>query len=141
MPRVADFLSVRPSINVTPLVDVVLVLLIIFMVIAPTLSPQAVSLPTTDRPTARTDDGRQIEVVLGAGGQVWIDGRATTPEAFPETIREAAAGREDWQVVLQGDAGLTFGDVERAMLAIEAAGFPGVGLIAQPREPAARAEG
>jgi len=125
--------GVRSEINITPLVDVVLVLLIIFMVIAPSLAPDAVRLPTTDRPASRTDDGRHIEVVVGTGGQLWVDGRPTTPERLPESMREAAAGRADWDVVLKGDATLRFSDVERAMRDIEAAGFEGVGLIAERR--------
>jgi len=140
MPRATSTTSVRPSINVTPLVDVVLVLLIIFMVIAPSLHTDAVHLPTTDDPADRSDDGRKIEVVLGAGGSIWIDGEPTSAERFRDEIRDASRGREDWQVVVKGDATLTFGEVQRAMLAIEAAGFPGVGLIADPREARLRME-
>ena len=126
--------AVRPSINVTPLVDVVLVLLIIFMVIAPTLAPDVVRLPKTERPTGRTDDGKKIEVVLGTKGEAWIDGRATTAERFADGIREAALGREEFHVEVKGDATLRFAEVEQALLAIEAAGFSGVDLIAEPRD-------
>ena len=134
MQQPADSSSIRPTINVTPLVDVVLVLLIIFMVIAPTLAPDVVRVPVTDRPTPAADDGPRLEVVVATGGRIWIDGRETTPERFAESIRDAAAGREELRVVLKGDAALAFGEVEQAMRAIEAAGFEGVGLVAQPTE-------
>jgi biopolymer transport protein ExbD len=49
-------------------------------------------------------------------------------------MREAAVGREDWKVVIKGDARLTYGEVRRTMYAIEAAGFADVGLIASPEE-------
>ncbi len=140
MPRVADRANIRPTINVTPLVDVVLVLLIIFMVIAPSLNEQPVDLPQTDRPLVRQDDGRKIEVILGAGGTVWIDGQATTADHFAERILDVAQGRLDWPVLVKGDATLTFGEVQRAMLAIEAAGFPGVGLLTEPRDGASGRE-
>jgi biopolymer transport protein ExbD len=137
MPQLADRTNVRPAINVTPLVDVVLVLLIIFMVIGPSLHNESIHLPRTDRPEARPDDGRKIEVILGAGGAVWIDGQPTTADRLADEILAAARGREEWPVVLKGDATLTFGDVQRAMMAIEAAGFPGVSLLAEPRDDAA----
>jgi biopolymer transport protein TolR len=132
MPPTDQSPKVRSGINVTPLVDVVLVLLIIFMVIAPQLhSDASVDLPKTDRPPDKPDDGRQIVVIIEPGGSMWIDGEPTTFEEFPERLSEAAAGREDWKVLIKGDARLTFGEVQRAMFAIEAAGFADVGLIAE----------
>ncbi len=133
--RPANFQS---AINVTPLVDVVLVLLIIFMVIAPQLhSGPAVELPTTDRPPQKPDDGRQILVAIERGGTLWVGSDRVAEDAFFDRIREAARGRSDWQVVIKGDHRLSFGEVRRAMLAVEAAGFKDVGLIAErPDEPA-----
>jgi biopolymer transport protein ExbD len=127
--------KVQSAINVTPLVDVVLVLLIIFMVIAPQLhSGPDLTLPTTDKPPEKPDDGRQILVALERSGTIWVDSAQLTPQQFPERIREAAKGRDDWQVVIKGDARLTFGEVKQAMLAVEAAGFKDVGLIAERRD-------
>ena len=126
---------VQSSINVTPLVDVVLVLLIIFMIIAPQLQlGPAVQVPTTDQPPQKPDDGRQIVVAMETDGYVWIEGERIPAEEFPESLRVAAEQRSDWQVVIKGDARLTFGEVEQAMLAVEAAGFKDVGLIAERRE-------
>jgi biopolymer transport protein ExbD len=128
---------VQSSINVTPLVDVVLVLLIIFMIIAPQLQwGPPVQLPTTDQPPKKPDDGRQIVVAMETDGFVWIEGDRFSAQEFPERLRIAAEERPDWQVVIKGDARLTFGEVERAMLAVEAAGFKNVGLIAERREDA-----
>jgi len=132
MPPTDQSPKVRSGINVTPLVDVVLVLLIIFMVIAPQLqSDAAVDLPKTDRPQDKPDDGKQIVVIIEPGDSLWIDGSQATFDEFPARLGEAAEGREDWKVVIKGDARLTFGEVQRAMFAIEAAGFTDVGLIAE----------
>ena len=61
--------KVQSAINVTPLVDVVLVLLIIFMVVAPQMqSGPSVDLPTTDQPPTRQDTGRQILVAIQRSG-------------------------------------------------------------------------
>jgi biopolymer transport protein ExbD len=131
--------EVQSAINVTPLVDVVLVLLIIFMVIAPQLQAGPnVQLPETDQPPKKTDDGRQILVALEWGGTIWLDGDQVTAEEFPLSIQEAAEARSEWKVVLKGDARLTFGEVKQAMLAVEAAGFKDIGLIAERRVTAPR---
>ena len=131
----ASPLKVQSAINVTPLVDVVLVLLIIFMVIAPQLhAGPDVRLPMTDQPAKKQDDGRQILVALEWDGTIWLDSDRISAEQFPQRMRAAAEQRADWQVVIKGDARLTFGEVRQAMLAVDAAGFKDVGLIADRRE-------
>lgn len=126
---------VQSAINVTPLVDVVLVLLIIFMVIAPELQtgPQ-VQLPETDQPPKKPDNGKQITVSMEENGTIWVGSDAVRSDEFAERMQEAAAGHEDWHVVIKGDARLTFGEVKQAMLAVENAGFADVGLIAEAPE-------
>jgi biopolymer transport protein TolR len=126
--------KLQSAINVTPLVDVVLVLLIIFMVIAPQLQAGPdVLLPTTDQPPEKPENGQQIMVAINSSGEIWIDDRRVTPEQFPMSMREAAKDHADWQVVIKGDARLTFGDVQHAMILVEQAGFKNVGLIAERR--------
>jgi biopolymer transport protein TolR len=119
------------SINITPLVDVVLVLLIIFMVMAPQMrTGPEVNLPDTAKPKDQGDERGRILVTLDQSGKFWIDNRGIAPEQLADGLRAAAANQEDPQVVLRSDATLRFGDVRRAMVAIEDAGFKGVGLIA-----------
>jgi len=119
------------SINITPLVDVVLVLLIIFMVMAPQMrTGPEVNLPDTAKPKDQGDERGRILVTLDQSGKFWIDNRGIAPEQLADGLRAAAANQEDPQVVLRSDATLRFGDVRRAMVAIEDAGFRGVGLIA-----------
>lgn len=128
-------IAVQCRINVTPLVDVVLVLLIIFMVIAPQLqSGPELQLPATDRPPDKPEDGRQIVVSIAGDGTIWVDGRAVPSERFSDAMRRAAETRGDWQVLIKGDARLRYGAVRQAMLAVEDAGFNDVGLIAEPLE-------
>jgi len=135
--QVSNRSAVRSAINVTPLVDVVLVLLIIFMVITPQLqSGPGVDLPVTDRPQDRVDEGRRIVVTLDRNGAVWVDDEPVPGGGFAEHMRGLAEGRSDWSVVIKGDAALSFGDVRRAMLVVDAAGYKNVGLIAERREGA-----
>ena len=127
--------QVQAEINVTPLVDVVLVLLIVFMVVAPQLAAgPAMLLPTTDTPSAEAAELKQIIVALEDDGAVWIDGDRMTAAEFPLRMSEAAEQPDQWRVVIKGDARLTFGEVRRAMFAIEEAGFGNVGLITEQRE-------
>jgi len=135
MPPLDSSSKVTSGINVTPLVDVVLVLLIIFMVIAPQLQTDApVELPRTERPPDHPDDGRLITVTIEADGSFWIDDRPVEPERFEQRMREAAADRPDWRVVIKGDSRLRFGQVQSTMFAVESAGFGKVGLITERRE-------
>ncbi|MCP3978277.1 MAG: biopolymer transporter ExbD [bacterium] len=124
--------KVQSAINVTPLVDVVLVLLIIFMVIAPQLAAgPEMQLPTTDAPTKEAENARRVLIALERGGRVWIDGDAMSAAQFSTKIRDEATTRSEEKVVIKGDARLSFGEVRRAMLAVNAAGFDDVGLIAE----------
>jgi biopolymer transport protein TolR len=123
----------QASINVTPLVDVVLVLLIIFMVVAPGMMKPGpeVDLPKTSAPPEQGDARDRLLVTIDAQGALWIDDQEVTPDRFADSLRLAAGGMQDTKVVIQGDASLRFGDVRHAMVAVEDAGFKDVGLIAQ----------
>ena len=125
--------SVQSAINVTPLVDVVLVLLIIFMVVAPGMMKPGpeVNLPKTSTPPEQGDARDRLLVTIDERGALWIDDQQVTPDRFRDSLRLAAGGMEDTKVVIQGDARLRFGDVRHAMVAVEDAGFKDVGLIAQ----------
>ena len=123
------------AINVTPLVDVVLVLLIIFMVIAPQLNlDQAITLPETQRPPDKPQSERQIVVLITADGRLHVNDIPVERERLPDELLAQAAAIGDAQVVIKGDARLSFGHVQKTMFEIEAAGFKDVGLITRQSE-------
>ena len=132
---------IQSAINVTPLVDVVLVLLIIFMVMAPQMHKGPdVDLPDTAKPKEQGDERNRILVSIDEAGGLWIDDQPVAPESFGDTLRAVAGAEEpDIKVVIKGDARLRLGMVRQAMLAIEEAGFHGVGLIA--KQPGAEGKG
>src|SRR5687767_7653793 len=133
--------KMQSAINVTPLVDVVLVLLIIFMVVAPNMRPgPEVDLPTTEEPREQGDARDRILVTIDEKGALWIDDKPFAAESFGEGLRAAAGAARNSRVVIQGDARLQFGEVRHAMLAIEEAGFKGVGLIAKRAGAAAKGD-
>jgi biopolymer transport protein ExbD len=130
--RLGETRDLQAVINVTPLVDVVLVLLIIFMVMAPQLSKGPdVTLPNTTKPRDQGDERSRILVTIDEAGGLWIDDQSFPADQFEEGLRAAAGDAPDPKVVIRGDARLRLGEVRQAMLAIEQAGFHGVGLIAK----------
>ena len=138
--RIGEPRKMQSSINVTPLVDVVLVLLIIFMVMAPHMKQGPgpdINLPATAKPREQAN-GARIVVTIDEHGGLWIDDKAVPAERFGDGLRAAAGDRADAKVVVQGDARLPFGQVRETMLAIEQAGFHGVGLIAERADREAR---
>jgi biopolymer transport protein TolR len=131
----------QAAINITPLVDVVLVLLIIFMVMMPQLQKgPEVDLPDTAKPTQQGDQNAQILVSIDDSGRLWINDLPFEPEQFGDGLRAAAATKPETKVVIRGDAKLNFREVRQAMLAVEQAGFHGVGLIAQRAGAGAQGE-
>ena len=139
--RLGETAKMQSSINVTPLVDVVLVLLIIFMVMAPQMrkGPE-VHLPKTEKPTQQGDERGRILVSIDQAGVMWINDKQVAPENFADAMRAAVGVETDPKVVIRGDAKLNFRQVREAMQAIEQVGFRGVGLIAKGSNAGAQGE-
>jgi biopolymer transport protein ExbD/biopolymer transport protein TolR len=139
--RLGEGARMNASINVTPLVDVVLVLLIIFMVMAPQMrkGPE-VRLPKTEKPTQQGDERGRILVSIDEAGGTWINDKQVTPDQFGNALRAAVAAETEPRIVIRGDAKLNFRQVREAMQAIEQTGFRGVGLIAKGRNSGAQGD-
>ena len=139
--RLGESAKLQAAINITPLVDVVLVLLIIFMVMAPQMRKGPdVNLPNTSKPSPQGDERGRILVSVDEAGRMWINDHSVAAEQFGEALRAAVGAEADPKVVIRGDARLNFREVRQAMLAIEQAGFRGVGLIAKRAGAEARGE-
>jgi len=124
--------KIQATINITPLVDVVLVLLIIFMVMAPEMRKGPdVKLPDTAKPAEQGDERGQILVSIDEAGGLWIDDKHVAAEQFGDALRAAVGTQTDPKVVIRGDARLNFREVRETMIAIEQAGFSGVRLISK----------
>ena len=139
--RLGEGAKLQASINITPLVDVVLVLLIIFMVMAPQMRKGPdVNLPNTTKPNSQGDERGRILVSIDEAGGLWINDQLVAAEHFGETLQAVVGVEPDPRVVIRGDAKLKFLQVREAMLAIEQAGFRGVGLIAKRAGAEARGD-
>ncbi|HKB14266.1 MAG TPA: ExbD/TolR family protein [Vicinamibacterales bacterium] len=129
--RVATSLA---EINVVPLVDVMLVLLIIFMVTAPMLQRGIdVKLPQSRRATQVT--GERVEVTVPADYRttrhVFIGKDNVRAENLQELIRQRMEGRDQKEVFLRGDATVQYQDLMEVFDALKAAGVQNVGMVAR----------
>ena len=134
--------KMQASINITPLVDVVLVLLIIFMVMAPSMMRKGpdVALPETAKPKEQGDERGRIIVSVDDNGMLYIDDQQVPPERFAESLQLAVGDDPDPKVVIRGDSKLHFGEIRQAMASVEQAGFRGVGLVARRANPKAQGD-
>ena len=128
------------DINVTPLVDVMLVLLIIFMVTAPLLvTGVPVNLPET-RAKGLDQDAKPTVVSIDRDGATYVDEDAVSDADLPDRLAEivaANAGKADApQIFLRADKGLDYGRVMRAMAELNRAGLNKVSLVSSPDDTA-----
>ena len=131
--RLGEGAKLQASINITPLVDVVLVLLIIFMVMAPQMRKGPdVNLPNTSKPNEQGDERGRILVSIDEAGRLWVNDQQVATEQIGDALRNAMSAESDPRVVIRADARLNFRQVREAMIATQEAGFKGVGLIAKP---------
>jgi biopolymer transport protein TolR len=122
------------DINVTPLVDVMLVLLIIFMVTAPMMQPGIdVDLPQT---TSRPIENRQerLVVTINAKREVFINQEKVDPRLLRRHLERATAGRLNKEVYLRADRSVPYGFVVQTMAEIKNAGIEKLGMITAPLE-------
>jgi biopolymer transport protein TolR len=120
------------QINVTPLVDVMLVLLIIFMVTAPILQQGVpVDLPKVAAGPL-TGQEEQLVVNVGKGGEVYLDDTPMSLAELTEKLRAIAAARPDRQLYVRADQTVPYGTVMRVMGAVRDAGLVRVGLVTEP---------
>jgi len=125
--------ALRAEINVTPLVDVCLVLLIIFMVVTPLLNQ--VELPQAPEPAAWPVEPARTRITLAVGPPVAIsvddDPGPLSEAAFEELMRALHAQQPARQILLRADRRLAYGEVKRILRIVQAVGFASVGLVAE----------
>jgi biopolymer transport protein TolR len=120
---------VMAEINVTPLVDVMLVLLIVFMVAAPLLTVGvAVDLPETAAQPI-PDEGEPLTVTITGDGVIFVQETAVDLEGLVPRLEAIAVAGYDQRIYIRGDEARSYGEVVRVMGRINAAGFRRIGLV------------
>lgn len=122
------------DINVTPLVDVMLVLLIIFMVTAPMMMQGVdVSLPEATAEPLESEKEHLI-VTIDTKNQVFINDFQVTVDGLREKLEKILEGRSDREVFLKADKDISYGTVVQVMAAIKGAGVEKLGMVTEPSE-------
>lgn len=116
----------------TPLIDVMLVLVVIFIITAPLLASSIrLDLPKTDAATA-SEAPKFVTLAIDPAGQVFLDDRAVTQAQLAQGLQEAAARNPDTEVQLRADRTVPYGQVVEVMGAAQKAGLNRIGFVAEP---------
>ena len=125
----------EPEINVTPLVDVVLVLLIIFMVIAPASNEgEHVDLPAIFQPDAKPKDMNPIDVTIALSGAVIVDKEKIEPTTLKARLTELHAKDPERALLLKTDAAAPYGKVRETFAMLQGIGLKGISLKVTERK-------
>ena len=121
------------EINVTPLVDVILVLLVIFMLTAPFLgSTLRLDLPQADAPSAPMAAPESLRLEIDRSGQAFLNGLAVDEARLAQRLTEAATVRPDTELQLRADQAVPYGRVLQFMALAQKAGLSRIGFVAEP---------
>ena len=120
------------DINVTPLVDVMLVLLIVFMVAAPLMaSGVKVDLPTSNAKPLK-EEKLPIAVSLDGAGKIYVDKNEVSSASLVAALKQASEGDLERRINIRGDKALAYGKVIETMGEINDAGYSKIALVSEP---------
>jgi biopolymer transport protein TolR len=128
--------SYRPmaDINVTPLVDVMLVLLIIFMVAAPLLTAGVpVDLPSSKAKPISDEDNKPIEITVAKDNKIYLGETEIQRARLIPLLTAMTEGQQDRRIYIRGDQALSYGTVMDILGAVNGAGFNKVALISEAK--------
>jgi len=130
--------SIRPKkklmsdINVVPYIDVMLVLLVIFMITAPLLTQGIkIELPQASSKPIDTRDNETLVVTVDSKGRFYLDDRPIKKSSLRKKVSKILKLRPKTPVVVRGDKHVAYGKVIEAMVLLQEAGVPDVGLITE----------
>ena len=123
------------EINVTPFVDVMLVLLIIFMVAAPMMTQGVdVALPEASGTSLSRDDSEPLYVTIKTGGDLFINDFPVDVDRLRPKLTALLKERPGTRVFLRADKGIPYGNVVRVMAEVKASGVEKLGMVTEPIE-------
>lgn len=124
------------EINVTPFVDVMLVLLIIFMVAAPLLTVGVpIELPQTAASALPTEQEEPLALTMTSDGRILIQNEEVAEEELIPKLRAIAAERTSDKIFLRADGAIPYASVAQVMGALNAGGFRNIGLVTDTDGP------
>ena len=129
--------KINSNINVTPMVDVMLVLLIIFMVITPMLQNKVnIDLAKTDNPVPMADADKEDAIVVAVtrSGDIYLGQTRVASNELGAKVRDKLTDKPGKQIFVRADARAKFLDVENAIDDVRTAGVDSVGLLTEKRQ-------
>ena len=128
-----DLYQPQAEINVTPLVDVMLVLLIVFMVTAPLLTTGVhVDLPKSKAGPMEQKDDKPLEISIDAKGQVFLQETAIELDQLVPRLNAISNENHDVKIYIRGDRANSWGTMMQILGAVGGAGYAKVGLVSNP---------
>jgi biopolymer transport protein TolR len=129
--------GVKSDINVTPLVDVMLVLLIIMMIVAPLLQQGvSVKLPVASNTTEKPDTQEQTVLAIDSQKRFYLNAVPVLKDDLQRRVTEILEGKNERIVIIKADEDVEYGAVMDAMDQLRASGIEDMGLITDPRRSA-----
>ena len=127
--------SLKADINVTPLVDVMLVLLIIMMLVAPMLQKGVdVQLPEAGNTVDKPDNQEQTVVAIDSANRFWVNGMQVAKHEFADRVKTILEDKTDKVVLIKGDQDASYGAIMEAMDYLHEAQIEDIGLITDPKK-------
>ncbi len=127
------------EINITPLVDVMLVLLIIFMITAPMLHHGIeVALPKSDAPALPFRNEDPVVLSINRAGMIYLKDRPIHPTKLVEVVTPLLRGRSEETVFLKGDRDVPYGKIMEILDTLNRGGIAKVGMVTERPEPSRR---
>lgn len=123
IPEASEDSGLISDINITPFVDVVLVLLVIFIVTAPALVKDTLGIKLPKTSTADGKTAQTLGVAITKQGQILVNGEVSTNEAVTDLVKAALAKNPDAQAIISADQDARHGDVVRAIDLVKSAGL------------------
>lgn len=125
--------DVVSEINVTPLVDVMLVLLIVFIVTAPLMTNSVkVNLPKA-APTQSTQENKAVVLSVNLADEIFLDKQKVRIEQFENDLKQLKATKQDLSLSLNADKGVNYGTVAKLLASIERVGVDKLSIITIPQ--------
>ena len=127
-----DLHAPMAEINVTPFVDVMLVLLVIFLVTAPMLT-QSIKLELPNETATEIKDRQVPTLSIDAGGQYYLGETPLSPEGLEQKLRMLAAADTRQPIHIRADSGVAYGKVSHVLALASRLGLTNIGFITEPK--------